>query len=146
MRVQKTTKTKEVSERSKLAKSRKPKTTKVEPAENIEASPTDIVEKATPSPAVELVVVAEAETPTRCCCGCGESVPTKRLFKIGHDGRLHGLLIRILKGKASADQIPQEARQNIDRIGFIQKHPELREAFKGGLSNQAKLVRRSAAR
>ena len=41
-----------------------------------------------------------------CLCGCGAKNKPKRRFNQGHDGRLLGVLIRVEKGKLSADDIP----------------------------------------
>lgn len=51
-----------------------------------------------------------------CLCGCDAKNKPKRRFKQGHDGRLLGVLIRVEKGKLSADDIPdvliEAARSN----------------------------------
>ena len=39
-----------------------------------------------------------------CLCGCGS--PSKSRFLPGHDARLHGLVLRIFRGKASQDELP----------------------------------------
>ena len=70
-----------------------------------------------------------------CLCGCKERLVTAKnprkqvLFRMGHDARLHGKLNQILKAKLDKSAIPEEARQNVDRIGFLKKHPELLALF-----------------
>jgi hypothetical protein len=70
-----------------------------------------------------------------CCCGCDTRLPVaknekrQRLFCQGHDGRLHSLLKKVLRGEASRQDIPQAARANLTRIGFIQRDRELKKAF-----------------
>jgi hypothetical protein len=41
--------------------------------------------------------------PTACLCGCGEMCA--RYFKMGHDARLAGFMSRMIKGKATPDEI-----------------------------------------
>ena len=54
-----------------------------------------------------------------CCCGCGAKLAVgkdpehQRLFCQGHDGRLHKLLRQVLRGEASRQDIPLEARTNL---------------------------------
>ncbi|MCC6559672.1 MAG: hypothetical protein IT372_42690, partial [Polyangiaceae bacterium] len=44
----------------------------------------------------------------RCLCGCGAEIGPKRRFSIGHDAKLHSLVLRVHRGKAKADEIPTE--------------------------------------
>jgi hypothetical protein len=70
-----------------------------------------------------------------CCCGCGERLEVsknpdrQKLFKPGHDGRLHALLKRVMRGEATRQKVPAEARANLGRIKFIQTDRELKKAF-----------------
>ena len=70
-----------------------------------------------------------------CCCGCGAKLAVskdperQRLFRQGHDGRLHKLLRQVLRGEASRQDIPVVARANLARIGFVQKDREILNAF-----------------
>ena len=70
-----------------------------------------------------------------CCCGCGAKLAVgkdpehQRLFCQGHDGRLHKLLRKVLRGEASRQDIPAAARANLARIGFVQKDREILNAF-----------------
>jgi hypothetical protein len=70
-----------------------------------------------------------------CCCGCGAKLAVgkdpehQRLFCQGHDGRLHKLLRRVLRGEASRQDILGAARANLARIKFIQGDREMQKAF-----------------
>ena len=70
-----------------------------------------------------------------CCCGCDQRLEVAKnpehqtLFKIGHDGRLHALLRKVLSGEIARESIPQAARANLARIKFIQANPEFKKAF-----------------
>ena len=90
----------------------------------VEPAPEPKVEEPNPEPKVFF-----------CLCGCKERLVTAKnprkqvLFRMGHDARLHGKLNQILKAKLDKSAIPEEARQNVDRIGFLKKHPELLALF-----------------
>ena len=70
-----------------------------------------------------------------CCCGCGTKLTVskdperQRLFAQGHDGRLHKLLRKVLRGEVSRQDIPVAARANLERIMFIQSDREIQKAF-----------------
>lgn len=40
-----------------------------------------------------------------CPCGCGEWLSKSSQFRIGHDGRLHGMFTKVEKGKAKLDDL-----------------------------------------
>ena len=77
---------------------------------------------------------AWAQAPV-CCCGCNTTLAANKnpkrqsLFAQGHDGRLHSLLMKVLRGDASRQDIPMAARANLARIKFIQADPALQRAF-----------------
>jgi len=70
-----------------------------------------------------------------CCCGCGTALAVgkdpkrQKLFCHGHDGRLHSLLRKVLRGEASRQDIPLAARANLARIRFVQHDHQIQKAF-----------------
>lgn len=54
---------------------------------------------------------AKAEKPAinptgKCLCGCGAELGDKRRFAIGHDAKLHSLVLKVLRGKADKSEVP----------------------------------------
>lgn len=70
-----------------------------------------------------------------CCCGCGEIA--NKSFKPGHDARAHGLLLRVVRGKAPASDVKSELRREWRNIAFIQKEQQLRTLMQS-LTKEAK--------
>ena len=70
-----------------------------------------------------------------CLCGCDgplvrQKNPRKQHFFLqGHDAKLKALALKIVRGEASADQIPDVTRDLKSSIKFLKKMPELRKAF-----------------
>src|ERR1035437_9460996 len=70
-----------------------------------------------------------------CLCGCDgplvrQKNPRKQHFFLqGHDAKLKALAIKIVRGEASSDQIPDFTRDLRSSIKFLKKFPELRKAF-----------------
>jgi hypothetical protein len=85
-----------------------------------------------------------------CCCGCGAKLAVskdpeqQRLFCQGHDGRLHKLLRKVLRGEVSRQDIPVVARANLARIKFIQNDREIQKAL-ANPGQQASRQRKSQA-
>ena len=42
----------------------------------------------------------------KCLCGCGTELGDKRRFAIGHDAKLHSLVLKVFRGKAQKDELP----------------------------------------
>ena len=70
-----------------------------------------------------------------CLCGCDgplvrQKNPRKQHFFLqGHDAKLKALALKIVRGEASSDQIPDFTRDLKSSIKFLKKMPELRKAF-----------------
>jgi hypothetical protein len=70
-----------------------------------------------------------------CLCGCDgplvrQKNPRKQHFFLqGHDSKLKALALKIVRGEASSDQIPDFTRDLKSSIKFLKKMPELRKAF-----------------
>jgi hypothetical protein len=59
--------------------------------------------------AVKLVKTKAKAKDTRvryCPCGCGQELARSSQFRIGHDGRVHGLFAKVKKGKATLQDAP----------------------------------------
>ncbi|AKT38271.1 hypothetical protein [Chondromyces crocatus] len=60
-----------------------------------------------PSKPAKAKVAPPAVNPAGLClCGCGATVDTRRRFLIGHDAKLHSLVLRAHRGKADKNDIP----------------------------------------
>ena len=70
-----------------------------------------------------------------CLCGCeGPLVRIKRTrkqhcFLQGHEAKLKALALKVVRGEASPDEIPDYVKNLRDLIRFLKKMPELRKAF-----------------
>ena len=70
-----------------------------------------------------------------CLCGCDGPLvriknPRKQHFFLqGHDARLQSLALKIVRGEASQDEIPDHTKNLRGCIRFLKKMPELRKAF-----------------
>ena len=42
----------------------------------------------------------------KCLCGCGAEIGPKRRFSIGHDAKLHSLVLRVHRGQAKKSELP----------------------------------------
>jgi hypothetical protein len=58
-----------------------------------------------------------------------ENPRKQHFFLQGHDSKLKALALKIVRGEASADQIPDFTRDLRSCIKFLKKMPELRKAF-----------------
>ena len=70
-----------------------------------------------------------------CLCGCGgplekRSGPTQTMFLNGHDAKLKGKALKVIRGKAEPDTIPVIAKALRSKLGFLKTRPELIPAFK----------------
>jgi hypothetical protein len=75
-----------------------------------------------------------------CLCGCAGPVRKKEgaaqtMFLNGHDAKLKGKALKVIRGKAEPDTIPSIARALWSRLGFLKTRPELIPAFKGAARN-----------
>lgn len=65
-------------------------------------------------------------------CGCGCGAPTKRLFRQGHDAKVHSLLVKVHRGetKVSAEQrkAPIFAKANTEALKRMSDHAKARAA------------------
>jgi hypothetical protein len=70
-----------------------------------------------------------------CLCGCGEELPKaskperQRLYRPGHDARVKGQALRIVRGQEDATPLHPAARAMKAYIGFLASRPELAPAF-----------------
>lgn len=65
----------------------------------------------------------------KCLCGCGAEIGPKRRFAMGHDAKLHSLVLRVFRGKADKSELPtSEATTNYLRTAPWMKD-EIREAL-----------------
>lgn len=70
-----------------------------------------------------------------CLCGCeGPLVRIKltrkqHCFLQGHEAKLKALALKIVRGEASPDEMPDYTKNLSDLIRFLRKMPELRKAF-----------------
>ena len=84
-------------------------------------------------PALPALPSSARVRPSRSCvCGCGGV--TQRSFVPGHDARLKGLIIRVLAGVMSLDDVAAWG----DSIG---RGPEVRAAVEKGMADAALLKR-----
>ena|ERR1017187_5839116 len=74
-------------------------------------------------------------TYNKCLCGCDGPLVRRKLarqqhfFLQRHDTRLKSLALRVVRGEASADEIPELTKRLSSSIKFLKKMPELRKAF-----------------
>lgn len=70
-----------------------------------------------------------------CLCGCHgplgrQKNPRKQHFFLqGHDAKVKALALKIVRGEASSQEIPDFTRNLRGCIKFLKKMPELRKAF-----------------
>jgi hypothetical protein len=80
------------------------------------------------------LVLAWVDHPV-CLCGCeGPLVRIKRTrkqqcFLQGHEAKLKALALKVVRGEASPDEIPDYVKNLRGLIRFLKKMPELRKAF-----------------
>ena len=70
-----------------------------------------------------------------CLCGCQgplariKNTRKQHCFLQGHEAKLKALALKIVRGEASSDQIPDFTRDLKSSIKFLKKMPEFRKAF-----------------
>jgi hypothetical protein len=70
-----------------------------------------------------------------CLCGCGEELPKataperQRLYRPGHDARVKGQALRIVRGQDDATPLHPAAKAMKAYVGFLASRPELKPAF-----------------
>ena len=80
-------------------------------------------------------ILAEYFGSPKCLCGCDGPLVRRKLarqqhfFLQRHDTRLKSLALRVVRGEASADEIPELTKRLSSSIKFLKKMPELRKAF-----------------
>ena len=63
----------------------------------------------------------------KCACGCGQKLSDpKKVFRIGHDGKLKKILRAVLRNELPLEAVPTEAVLRHREIRFIMAGPEYR--------------------
>ena len=84
--------------------------------------------------ATGMTVDSYMEAPV-CLCGCGEAMPKaskperQRLYRPGHDARLKGQALRIVRGADDATPLHPAAKVMKKYVNFLASRPELKPAF-----------------
>jgi hypothetical protein len=68
-----------------------------------------------------------------CLCGCGDQLEKRKvqpMYRLGHDAKLKGKALSVIRGEAEPDTIPAIAKALRSKLGFLKTRPELIPAFK----------------
>jgi hypothetical protein len=77
-------------------------------AQQVAAETAAMAQASKPARASEAAKEIEAPAPRYCLCGCGGIVKGKKAhFKPGHDARAYSMLLKVEKGEAEADTLPE---------------------------------------